>query len=58
MQIVWRRINISTLTSTEWLSEWMEAGLIIRVSERLSLLGTKDKCKVSVLLTMETIRIL
>lgn len=36
----------------ESLSEWMYAGLIIRVSERHSLLGIKDKSKLCIFLTM------
>lgn len=55
MQIVEKGINIYTLLSTEGLSGWMRAQLIMTVSESLSLLGTKNKCKVSTMVIMSSI---
>lgn len=44
------------LPSAEDLSEWRQAVLPVRVPEWLSSLGTKEKCKLSIRLTMVIIR--
>lgn len=56
MQILQEGITVHSLASAEGLSEWRQPGLLVRVPERLSLLGTKEKCKLSIRLTMVIIR--